>query len=178
MTKDMLTSEGKAFEILVREHHRRLLAYATAMTGAEDTAQDIVQESFLVAHRKLDSFDTSRDFGAWMRGIVRNKFREWLRREQRSVSLDEATLDSLELTFRHFDSDPNDELTFSALRACLKALPDVLHKAVDLFYLNQLSGAETAQRLETSEATVRKRLQRAREQLALCITGRLEMPHE
>jgi DNA-directed RNA polymerase specialized sigma24 family protein len=43
--------DAKAFEILVRLHHRRLLAYALALTAREDVAEDLVQDAFLVAHR-------------------------------------------------------------------------------------------------------------------------------
>jgi RNA polymerase sigma factor (sigma-70 family) len=59
------------------------------------------------------------------------------------------------------------------MRACLDRLPATLGDAVRLFYLEELSGAETAERLATNAATVRKRLQRARAELATCIRARL-----
>ena len=40
-------------------------------------------------------FDVTRDFGAWLRGIVRNKWRDHLRRHRREVDVDDATLEAL-----------------------------------------------------------------------------------
>ena len=90
------SSGTKAFEILVRRHHRRLLAYAISVLDDENTARDVVQDSFVVAHRRLDEFDTSRDFAAWMRGIVRNRCREVQRQSSRMVLLEGGTLDAID----------------------------------------------------------------------------------
>ena len=71
------------FSDLVRAHHRELLVYATALTRDTATARDIVQDAFIVAYEKREVFDVTRDFATWMRGIVRNKWREWLRKNRR-----------------------------------------------------------------------------------------------
>ncbi len=96
--------DAKAFEILVRLHHRRLLAYALSLTGREDVAEDLVQDAFLVAHRDLARFDATRDFGAWVRGIVRMKYLEWARR-CRTQPVDGALLDSIEERHRACERD-------------------------------------------------------------------------
>ena len=49
----------------------------------------------------------------------------------------------------------------------------MLRQAVNSFYMDRESGAEAAQRLDCAETTVRKRLQRAREQLGPCIEENL-----
>ncbi len=71
------------FGDLVRAHHRELIVYARALTRESNTANDIVQEAFIVAFDKMDTFDVTRDFPTWMRGIVRNKWREWVRKNKR-----------------------------------------------------------------------------------------------
>jgi len=71
--------DPKGFEALVREHHRRLLAYALALTRRIDVSEDLVQDALLVTHRDLAKFDATRDFGAWARGILRMKYLEWTR---------------------------------------------------------------------------------------------------
>jgi len=65
----------QAFAVLAREHHRGLLVFARALCGNHATSADLVQDAFVTAWRNLDRFDTTRDFGAWLRGIVRNKRR-------------------------------------------------------------------------------------------------------
>ena len=163
-----------AFEVLVRQHHRRLLAYATSITGSEEAAQDVVQDAFVAAFEKLAQFDASKDFGAWMRGIVRNKCRQWAR-SRRDVAVEDEVLEVLETQHRLWDAHQteSDEALFSALSRCLKKLPGLLGQAVDLFYMRRLSGAEIAARVGADEAAVRKRLQRARTQLGDCINASL-----
>ena len=170
------SSGTKAFEILVRRHHRRLLAYAISVLDDENTARDVVQDSFVVAHRRLDEFDTSRDFAAWMRGIVRNRCREVQRQSSRMVLLEGGTLDAIEQQHQDWDNAEaeHDACVLSALHDCLGKLPETLHQAVNLFYLQKRSGAEVADQVGIEEATVRKRLQRARQNLSDCITKTLE----
>ena len=165
----------KAFEILVRRHHRRILGYAISISGNEDAAQDIVQDSFLVAWERLDDFDTSKDFGAWVRGIVRNKCREYSRASKHLVIADDV-LESVESQHQLWDQREaeTDQTVFSAMHTCLGKLPELLSQAVNLFYLQRLSGAEVAQRVGADEAAIRKRLQRARVALADCITNSVQ----
>src|SRR5882672_1639776 len=91
--------EPKGFEVLVREHHRRLLAYGLALTHRTEVAEDLVQDALLVAHRDLAKFDAARDFGAWVRGIVRMKYLEWAR-SHRTQQLSESQLEDLDARHR------------------------------------------------------------------------------
>lgn len=146
------------------------MGYSISICNCEDAAKDIVQDSFVAAWENLEKFDVTKDFGAWVRGIVRNKTREWAR-AQDLVSMDEEILDAIELQHREWDEafDGSEEGLFQSLGSCLQKLPELLNQAVNLFYFQRLSGAETAARIGADPATVRKRLERARTQLRTCI---------
>jgi len=166
--------DSKAFEVLVREHHRRLLAYTVSLVGNATVAQDIVQDSLLVAYLKLDTFDTSKSFPAWVRGICLNKYREWCRKNCRYVSND-SVLDLLEAAHEEWDdleAERND--SFRVLRLCIETLSDTAKQVVDLFYMKGKASTQLADELNESEPTIRKRLQRARESLARCVTESLK----
>ncbi len=167
--------DAKAFEILVRLNHRRLLAYALALTERTDVAEDLVQDAFLVAHRELARFDATRDFGAWVRGIVRMKYLEWTR-SARTQSVDGAVLDTIEERHRTWDRavEEGREDALAALRGCVGLLSSHLGDAVALFYTERRPCSEVATRLGVAEAVVRKRLQRARESLGECLKGKLD----
>lgn len=165
----------KAFSLLAREHHRGLLTYARALCGSPIGAADLVQDAFVVAWRKHDDFDTSRDFGAWLRGIVHNKWREQLRRAGREVPVDEATLELWESRSSGWDENRragNTEL-FDALEACLERLPESTAEAVNRFYYQDESGETAASHLDINITTFRKRLQRARAALRDCLNRKL-----
>jgi RNA polymerase sigma-70 factor (ECF subfamily) len=159
------------FEARVRVHHRRLMAYALALTRRFDAAEDLVQDALLVAHRDLPKYDASRDFGAWVRGIVRMKYLEWTR-ERRTEPLDAKVLDEIERQHQAFDR-ASDEEPGVAVRDCIARLGPRLGETLELHYRDDESFAAIAARLSITEEVVRKRLQRARELLADCLRRRM-----
>jgi RNA polymerase sigma-70 factor (ECF subfamily) len=170
--------EPKGFEVLVREHHRRLLAYALALTRRTEVAEDLVQDALLIAHRDLVKYDATRDFGAWVRGIVRMKYLEWTR-SHRTERLSEAQLEDIDARHRAWDRAAEEGRgdALEALRRCREELGSHIADTLDRFYVDHLSCAEIASRLNVTEVVVRKRLQRARDVLGDCLQKRLGASH-
>ena len=159
------------FSRLMREHHRELLVYARAIVKDHYAAQDIVQESLIAAYRRFSRFDESRDFGKWMRGIVRHKCIDWFRKQKRTP-LPDTEMVEIELDAAAWQETraAGKSPLFEALEDCVAKLPEKLRLAVDSFYLREKSGEETAEALQISPSTARKRLERARSHLYQCLT--------
>jgi RNA polymerase sigma-70 factor (ECF subfamily) len=66
------TGDPDAFRALVERHSRALFALAYRMTGSEQDAEDVVQESFFRAYRQLRNFDERAAFGTWLYRIAVN----------------------------------------------------------------------------------------------------------
>jgi len=167
--------DRQVFAILAREHHRGLLAYGRALSRNEATAADLVQDAFVTAWKNLSRFDVTCDFGAWMRGIVRNKWREHLRRHKREVDVDDETLEAWENRFIAWDDGRQSgkgEL-FELLEGCVRHLPGAMQEAVRRFYYEDAPGESVAASLGIDPATLRKRLQRSREALRACLDNKL-----
>src|SRR5882672_9973227 len=83
---------ASAIEALFRLHWPS--AYRSAYLVVHDSAaaEDIAQEAFLAAIRRLDRFDVARPFGAWLHRIVVNRAIDWARARQlrREAGLEEA----------------------------------------------------------------------------------------
>ena len=156
----------EAFSLLAKEHHQVVILYARTISGNEEVARDLAQEAFLAAWLSWSRFEVTRDFGVWIRGIVRNKWREYCRKNSRMSSWDEDALSRLEETLQQMPPTG----FFDQLKDCLEKLPETLRGPVKAHYYDDLSTAEAAAKLETSEAATRKRLQRAREALKACLT--------
>lgn len=158
------------FAELVNRHHRELLVYARALTRDATTARDIVQDAFIVAYEKVQTFDVTRDFATWMRGIVRNKWREWLRKNQK-YALTDTEIARLDADVAAWQSEKaeDESVLFESLRDCLHRLPESLSDAITACYFEGRSGEEAAQHLGIAPAAVRKRLQRARFLLKECL---------
>lgn len=163
------------FAELVRLHHRSLLVYARALCRDDATARDIVQDAFVVAYEKVRTFDVTRDFATWMRGIVRNKWREWVRKSNRFElgDSDLATIDADVAAWQAREEERGSPL-FEALDDCLDRLPRSLRETVQASYFEGRTSDEAAAVLGIAPAAVRKRLQRAREQLKTCLDWKLD----
>ena len=64
--------DSDAFRALVETHSRSVFRLAFRMTGNEQDAEDVVQESFLRAYRQLGRFESRANFGTWLYRIVSN----------------------------------------------------------------------------------------------------------
>ena len=88
--------DSEAFRALVERHSRSVFRMAYRMTGNEQDAEDVVQESFLRAYRQLGRFESRANFGTWLYRIVANCSVDLMRSKQarhdqaRGESLDEA----------------------------------------------------------------------------------------
>ena len=77
----------RRFETLVLQHQVRLRVFVRSLGVDADWVDDVAQEACLIAFRQWDSFDQSRDFGKWVRGIAANIVRNDLRKDARRQRL-------------------------------------------------------------------------------------------
>jgi len=64
--------DSEAFRTLVERHSRRAFQLAFRITGNEQDAEDVVQESFIRAYRQISRFEARANFGTWLHRIVAN----------------------------------------------------------------------------------------------------------
>ena len=157
----------------MRQHHRELLIFAGAAAGNRDAAKDIVQDSFVTAWRKFEDFDPNRDFSAWMRGIVRNKTKDWFRRMQRNPLADNDFID-LEVDIADWQAARDQgHSVFELIDQCIGKLPVNFKTAIRAFYFEERTGEEAADALSISPSNLRKRLARARALLPDCLSSQI-----
>lgn len=75
--------DADAFRVLVERHSRPLFRLAYRMTGNEQDAEDVVQETLLRAYRKIGDFDDRASFGTWVHRIAVNCSLDLVRARQR-----------------------------------------------------------------------------------------------
>jgi RNA polymerase sigma-70 factor, ECF subfamily len=82
------SGDTDAFRVLVERHSRSLFRLAFRMTGNQQDAEDVVQESFLRAYKQLAKFDERASFGTWLYRIASNCSLDLVRsRKRRSERL-------------------------------------------------------------------------------------------
>jgi len=167
------------FEILVKENADSLMAFLRASVADRSAADDLFQETMLIAWRKIGEFDRTRPFGAWLRGIAKMLILAHYRAvADRLVIVGEPLLDLLDIRMAAVDNRTGD--TFDekilALRECIARLSELYQQPLDLHYQQQKTTEWIAKHLATTKDAVQKRLQRARQQLADCLQRKGLLP--
>src|ERR1700692_274935 len=86
------SGDGDAFRLLVDRHSRSLFRLAFRMTGNEQDAEDVVQETFLRAYKQLHRYEARASFGTWLYRIASNYSLDLVRSRKRhpQMALDES----------------------------------------------------------------------------------------
>lgn len=170
---DRPSEKSRRFEALVLEHHVRVRAFVRSLGVEPDWVDDVAQEAFMTAYRDWESFDPSRDFGKWVRGIAANLVRNELRKNARRQRLLHSDLASM-LLERHASWDANREpVAVVAVQECLEQLPPKHREIVQGRYRDGLSAPELATRFEQTATNIRQILVRIRRQLRACVERHL-----
>ncbi|QDT03350.1 ECF RNA polymerase sigma factor SigW [Rubripirellula lacrimiformis] len=167
-----LDGDRDAFTELVQVNQDRLFASMLQVTGSPDEAEEVVQEAFIRAFMKLDTFQRNSQFFTWLYRIAFNSALSRRRRKRARVSLDQCRENSgLEIT----DSgDAVDEPMLrrervAMVRQAMKTLTDEHRSILVLREMDENTYEDIAEILEISIGTVRSRLSRARNQLKLSL---------
>lgn len=125
----------------------------------KDDAEDVLQESFIKAFKKIDQFKGDVSFGAWLKRIVINKSIDFLKsRRQRLVELNESYMHIVE----DEDWTVEDEITVDMVKQAIVQLPENYRFVVQLFLVEGYDHSEISQILDISETACRTRLLRGK----------------
>jgi RNA polymerase sigma-70 factor (ECF subfamily) len=77
------SGDSDAFRVLVEQHSRAIFRLAFRMTGNEQDAEDVVQETFLRAYKQLDKYEARSSFSTWLFRIASNYSLDLIRMRKR-----------------------------------------------------------------------------------------------
>jgi RNA polymerase sigma-70 factor (ECF subfamily) len=163
------------FEDLVREHQAGLRAYVRALGAQDAWVDDLAQEVFLVAYRRLGHFDETADFGRWLRGIARNLvLNERRKNARRSRLLQESIAELLDDNGEGAPSRwaPEPQIV-RAMTDCVADLPARSRELLERRYAANTDAPTLARTFQLSAAVVRQTLLRTRAAVRRCIAGKL-----
>jgi len=150
------------FEPLVRQHQAAVCATAYAVLRDRARSEEVAQDAFLLAWRKLPAMQSPPPMPAWICGIARNLARNAARKHRETPMSDHVTEPAAAAT--PLDTALSREHADLANRA-LATLSDEDRELVVLYYRCDQSISGVATTLAISEVTARKRLQRTRGRL-------------
>jgi RNA polymerase sigma-70 factor (ECF subfamily) len=163
----LVQDDRHAFGELVRRHQSTVRACLRKLaSGNTALADDLAQETFLLAYRNLKSFRQEAKFSTWLYRIAYNVFLADARKMKESLLGDDADLDAL-------SAEPHEESTSVARGATLKVdleramavLSEAERAAIIQCYHNDLSHEEAARVLGCPVGTVKTHVLRAKQKL-------------
>lgn len=176
------SGDADAFRELVERHSRRVFATAYRITGRQENADDVVQDTFLRAYRKLHLFDGRSQFGTWLHRIAVNCSMDLMRKEGKRESR-ELRDEGLAVD-RVVGSDPLPERLAASGeigRAVQKVLRSLSPTERTVFVLRHFEGytsAEIGQLLGMRSGAARNAVFRAVKKLRASLEPMVEEFHE
>ena len=138
--------------------------YNTACNYIKDDviAQDVMQEAFIKAFKKMETFSGEASFGSWLKRIVINQSLDWLKKQKLdTVSIEEQVISIVEDD--HWEVDSNTSI--NEIYKCIEALPMKCKNVVKLYLLEGYDHQEVAQILQITEVSSRSQLSRGKTRL-------------
>lgn len=168
LIQEALAGDSRAYGELVDRFQSRLFNSMLQVTGAHEEAEDVVQESFVQAFLKLNTFHGNSKFFTWLYRIAFNNALSRQRRKRSDISIEQ----SREVT----GGDPEDRLESPEEPLLREERVSLVHRALSLLTeehrailvlreMDELPYEEIAAILSINIGTVRSRLSRARGQL-------------
>lgn len=153
----------EAFGELVRRYHRAVMRIAGSIAGSE-YAEDIAQDTFLLAFKALPDLDEPERFAAWLSAIARNRSLRWVRQEARlqRVEFDETLIGYLE---RAKATGEREKVAAGELVAQLDALPEEIRLVMRMRWMDEMPMDQIARFTGLPLSTVKWRLFAGRKKL-------------
>lgn len=162
-----------AFEDIYRAHSGRLYSVAVRMLGSPTDAEDMLQEVFLTAHRKLDGFRGESSLGTWLYRLATNLCLDHLRsRAGRNQQVTDALDAEPVLADNRTRGLAERAVSRLDLERALRQLPDGCRAAFVLHDIEGLEHREVADALGIAEGTSKSQVHKARLRLRGLLGGR------
>jgi RNA polymerase sigma factor (sigma-70 family) len=181
LVESVLNGDRDAFAQLVTKYQNPISAFAYSSCGDIAQSEDLAQETFIVAWRKLRDLKEPAKFKSWLFGIARNLINNSVRKKTRNPLAASRELDE-NLTTAATLANPTDHAITREEQAilwqALEHIPEPYREPLILFYREHQSIQRVAETLEITEEATRQRLSRGRkllhERIIAFVEGALE----
>ena len=167
----ILSGDDSAFTILVQKHQKSIHTFVWRRVGDFHLAEEIAQDTFLIAYQKLSTLKDPRSFAGWLYRIAaRQCVTVQRKKEIQMESLDHINIKRIEkISYSQYIAKKQRETLTEAQRnlihKLLAQLPKVERTVITLHYLREMTCQEISQFLGVPICTVKSQLHRARRRL-------------
>jgi RNA polymerase sigma-70 factor (ECF subfamily) len=160
-------SKLEKIEDLMEKHHREIINFHYRFVGNRFDAEDLAQETFIKAYKKLNALKEPAKAKGWLYSIARNTVIDFFRKnKKKDLALSDALLENAAKTAAvdYQEQAVNREVS-KELDRCIDELVKEDRAIIRLLYYEGFSYKEIADLLNINENTLKSRLHRARKVL-------------
>lgn len=150
------TRDSASFELLVKRHHSRVRNWLRQLSSNSALADDLAQEVFVIAWRRISSFRGTGTFSGWLMKIAYNAYLQAARQRRREYEVNEQ----LFAEYDHVDS--RDTARDADVRRLLSILTQEERIVMVLCYAHGYSHAEISEIADMPLGTVKSHIRRGR----------------
>ena len=166
-----LSGDDTAFGILLQRHQKSVHALVWRKIGDFHIAEDITQDTFFQAYKKLSTLKNHSQFAGWLYVIADRLCIDWIRKRRFiTQSLEDTPVEEVERSaYTHHVSEEREaertERRHELVKKLLAKLPESERTVVTLFYLGEMTTKEIGKFLGVSVGTIKSRLRRGQKRL-------------
>jgi len=160
-------NDPRLFEVLIDRYEVKFLRRAKAVVFDEETAKDVVQDTFVKIYsygRKFKPVEGAK-FSSWAYKILLNTCFRWYGKTKREVAKVTVMDDELEAVLFNKSDGIEDEFNADYLKSLVDRLPETFARIVRLYVTENKTYEEIAEIEKTSPGAIKVRMHRAREAL-------------
>ena len=171
LIRSTLSGNDEAFSTLVKKYQKNVHALAWRKIGDFHHAEEIAQDTFLRAYKKLSTLKNHDQFAGWLYVIANRLCINWIRKKKPTLqSLEGTRAEEVEkYSYSHYISGEREteatEHRSEIVKKLLARLPESERTVVTLYYLGEMNAKEIGKFLGVSVKTIHSRLHRARKRL-------------
>ena len=171
LIQDSLIGDENAFAQLVKKYQKQVHALAWRKIGDFHVAEEVTQDTFLQAYKKLETLKDPHRFAGWLYRIASRQCHAWLRKKRlQTQSLEDTDADLIEkMTYSQYIAEEQARAATEAQRDLVQRLLARLRESertvVTLHYFGEMTVEEMSRFLGVSASTIKSRLRRARQRL-------------
>lgn len=171
LIRRILQGNQDAFSPLVKKYQKGVHTLAWRKIGDFHIAQEITQDAFLTAYKKLGTLKNHTQFPGWLYVIAANLCRDWLKKSRLPMeSLDADNTNEVDkVSYSRYVAEKQesdaDETRREVVKKLLKKLPESERTVMMMHYLGEMTIKSISEFLGVSQNTIKSRLSRARNRL-------------
>lgn len=167
--KAVLGGDRSQYRVIVEKYHKGLIRYLNNMIGDWAQAEDIAQDTFVQAYKRLETFDPKYSVSTWLYTIASNIAKEFFASNSKRFKVIDGGLLSVESAQDQAESNSKAK----SVRDAVAALKPDYQQVVNLFYWENKTYEEIAVIMDRPIGTIRTWLSRSKDQLEEQLYGQV-----